>query len=835
MPHAKLSFDRLCTLLEYGATPVVVLEGKAPEAKFATLQKRYGGVGTGIWLKRAGHDIREVAEAMGVTVVQAPGEAEAACAALAAGGTVDAVLTNDSDALCFGATCVWKELRLDHRGVLAKCSLVECTLDRVDEMCGFSREGIALMAALSGGDYNIGGIQGLGVDSAAEIARTVCEWAHGQDLERRMETAGGDLVALIETAVARAPDTSILSITHCTSCRTCGHGTTGKALHGAHGCEECGTHPVSRGGNGAGGCIPMPEGSTCPCPFHSRAGERMLAKAAQRMKQSPEALKRMKEAHDIWRGQGSAEAVAGLLPTRPRWLGPDLEELERTLGTQFRWKQAAVRRKLLPLVIEHSLRMAVWQKTAGPSERRGRCPTLFVPLRIQKVQGRTAAQQWRYVVEWKGLHAASQRQTPCSDGDLTWEEIMDAADAPSRCARMSLMKKAYPHLVETFEEVHWHQQVAASNKGRKKQSLAEAAKESKRITDFFRGRSGARPDPTTGAASPAVSESSSGHVVIVSESDSEVEDAMGACGGAQGASARGKGASDSTRTRAVGKRMHTRSNAMERANPTAAGMAAANLRAITDGAADGGTGVDDAQVRMSTEGTGTEMLGAGALSTPHLAPAKGGVLDTPGSAGSDGSAHSASSTDTAELLLFGRLTPVRLRSPPAQERAENANTGARDARAGAGGAGLLSTPGAFPSAAQARGCVGHETGASDDVRSVEPPSPTSETCQDHSQDDAARDGSAVGAPVRSPARKTPPARPDDGSSPAKLARRAAAGAGSSARKALSLDEAGGSAVAAHGDEPVGETPRLDRKECGKAALVDLTESPIDLTGASPLD
>lgn len=310
---------------------------------------------------------------------------------------------------------------------------------------------------------------------------------------------------------------------------------------------------------------------------------------------------------------------------------------------------------------------------------------------------------------------------------------------------------------------------------------------------------------------------------------------MGACGGAQGASARGKGASDSTRTRAVGKRMHTRSNAMERANPTAAGMAAANLRAITDGAADGGTGVDDAQVRMSTEGTGTEMLGAGALSTPHLAPAKGGVLDTPGSAGSDGSAHSASSTDTAELLLFGRLTPVRLRSPPAQERAENANTGARDARAGAGGAGLLSTPGAFPSAAQARGCVGHETGASDDVRSVEPPSPTSETCQDHSQDDAARDGSAVGAPVRSPARKTPPARPDDGSSPAKLARRAAAGAGSSARKALSLDEAGGSAVAAHGDEPVGETPRLDRKECGKAALIDLTESPIDLTGASPLD
>lgn len=47
----------------------------------------------------------------GLWVVQAPGEAEATCAALNRGGYVDACVTNDSDVLLFGAETVFHTLR----------------------------------------------------------------------------------------------------------------------------------------------------------------------------------------------------------------------------------------------------------------------------------------------------------------------------------------------------------------------------------------------------------------------------------------------------------------------------------------------------------------------------------------------------------------------------------------------------------------------------------------------------------------------------------------------------------------------------------------------------
>lgn len=52
------------------------------------------------------------ARAQGLPVVQAPGEAEAMCAALNAEGYVQGVHTPDSDALLFGAERVYKELSL---------------------------------------------------------------------------------------------------------------------------------------------------------------------------------------------------------------------------------------------------------------------------------------------------------------------------------------------------------------------------------------------------------------------------------------------------------------------------------------------------------------------------------------------------------------------------------------------------------------------------------------------------------------------------------------------------------------------------------------------------
>lgn len=48
----------------------------------------------------------------GLGILQAPGEGEATCAALNASNLVDACVTNDSDALLFGAKKLYKTFNL---------------------------------------------------------------------------------------------------------------------------------------------------------------------------------------------------------------------------------------------------------------------------------------------------------------------------------------------------------------------------------------------------------------------------------------------------------------------------------------------------------------------------------------------------------------------------------------------------------------------------------------------------------------------------------------------------------------------------------------------------
>lgn len=56
-------------------------------------------------------------------MVQAPGEAEAVCAALNRAGHVDACVTKDSDALLFGAQTLFQTIKPVVRTLAACCSL----------------------------------------------------------------------------------------------------------------------------------------------------------------------------------------------------------------------------------------------------------------------------------------------------------------------------------------------------------------------------------------------------------------------------------------------------------------------------------------------------------------------------------------------------------------------------------------------------------------------------------------------------------------------------------------------------------------------------------------
>jgi flap endonuclease GEN len=109
--HVRLAFQRLSQWLRCGVLPVLVLEGKPPVQKAAErrrrLEVRVGGKvasfsGTGdlpALFKQRLQEVGQLAEALGVPVVQAPGEAEVMCAWLYETGVVDGVATDDGDAL----------------------------------------------------------------------------------------------------------------------------------------------------------------------------------------------------------------------------------------------------------------------------------------------------------------------------------------------------------------------------------------------------------------------------------------------------------------------------------------------------------------------------------------------------------------------------------------------------------------------------------------------------------------------------------------------------------------------------------------------------------------
>jgi flap endonuclease-1 len=60
--------------------------------------------------KKEREDVMHMLRLMGVPVIQAPGEAEAQCSYMSKKGKVDAVCTEDTDCLVFGATTMVRDV-----------------------------------------------------------------------------------------------------------------------------------------------------------------------------------------------------------------------------------------------------------------------------------------------------------------------------------------------------------------------------------------------------------------------------------------------------------------------------------------------------------------------------------------------------------------------------------------------------------------------------------------------------------------------------------------------------------------------------------------------------
>lgn len=177
-PAIRTLFYRLVRLLSLTITPVFVFDGPQKPA-FKRHRRSRGTPGDTVSAAMAKRLIR----LFGFAAHDAPGEAEAECALLQRRGVVDAVLSEDVDTIMFGCARTLRAWTPEPgRGTTPTHVSVYDVADlRLGGGGGggdgggsgpaLDREGMVLVALMSGGDYLPEGVPGCGVKVACEAAR----------------------------------------------------------------------------------------------------------------------------------------------------------------------------------------------------------------------------------------------------------------------------------------------------------------------------------------------------------------------------------------------------------------------------------------------------------------------------------------------------------------------------------------------------------------------------------------------------------------------------------------------------------------------------------------
>jgi flap endonuclease-1 len=189
--HISGFLRRTVRLLELGIQPIFVFDGDAPELKQATLARRKQGRARSQELldsaqaagdleavrkysarlvkttQQHNDDCIELLQLMGMPALQAPSEAECLCSHLAMAGRVDAVATEDLDALVFGAP---KLLRFIHQGVsqVSVKAIQEISLEGVLSSLKLSHSEFVDLCIMSGCDY-LENIERVGINKAYQL------------------------------------------------------------------------------------------------------------------------------------------------------------------------------------------------------------------------------------------------------------------------------------------------------------------------------------------------------------------------------------------------------------------------------------------------------------------------------------------------------------------------------------------------------------------------------------------------------------------------------------------------------------------------------------------
>lgn len=197
-PAIRTLFYRLVRLLSLSIIPIFVFDG--PNKPLFKRKKRSRGPGDCVSVAMA----KRLLRLFGFHIHDAPGEAEAECALLQQQGIVDAVLSEDVDTIMFGCTKTlrnWSAEATRSSAVPTHVSVYDVN-DLKQGESGLDREGMVLVALMSGGDYIPEGVPGCGIKLACNAAKAgfgrrlcrmkrsdlnaIAEWR--EDLQRELRT-----------------------------------------------------------------------------------------------------------------------------------------------------------------------------------------------------------------------------------------------------------------------------------------------------------------------------------------------------------------------------------------------------------------------------------------------------------------------------------------------------------------------------------------------------------------------------------------------------------------------------------------------------------------------
>ena len=197
--HLSGLFYRNISLMKEGIKLIYVFDGEYHKLKDKTHEKRSGAKdiarekyklakeeddveGMGKYAKGFSklndemiRESKELLEAMGIAVVEAPGEGEMQCAQLVKDGEAWAVGSQDYDALAVGGTRLIQNLTLARKRktstgfVYISPEIIE--YEKVLNTLGIDRDQFICLGILVGSDFNPGGVYGIGPKKALALVQ----------------------------------------------------------------------------------------------------------------------------------------------------------------------------------------------------------------------------------------------------------------------------------------------------------------------------------------------------------------------------------------------------------------------------------------------------------------------------------------------------------------------------------------------------------------------------------------------------------------------------------------------------------------------------------------